>query len=516
MQRRRWSNLHVEGKRTKPNVLLITTDQQRGDCVGFGPRGVRTPNLDRLAQRGARFDTCITPNPMCQVARASILTGKLPYDHGVRDNGYDLDPAQAFEGLGGVFSEAGYRTSFIGKAHFATHMTVDPTGSPECDTSAAEFGPGWTGPYFGFAHAELTLRPHLHSAWAEPPTALNYEEWLNQDGRGAERWGKANEQDEPKTKHQQVWRSSLPQVWHTTAWCGDRVITWLEDAGEESFFCWLSFPDPHPPFVAPFPWAQKYDPATVDLPEHRSLDLENRPWWHRAFIDGKANKARELGLNLSSGSSFDDKDLRDITAVYYGMIEAIDAQIGRVIDKLAGKGLLDNTIIVFTSDHGEWLGDHGLLLKGPMLYDGLLRVPLVIAGPGIPRGAVIDAPVSTLDLRTTLTELCAVEAMPDQGASLLPLLLVESDRDHAYAEWCVEEERSGVALDLRTVRTQKYRMSLDMISGDGELYAFERDPHECCNLFNEADMQPVVRDLTDRIKSRAPIPKQTARRVGWH
>ncbi|WP_283646979.1 sulfatase-like hydrolase/transferase, partial [Marinovum algicola] len=129
----------------KPNVILISTDQQRGDCIGAEGRGVRTPNLDRIGQAGVRFSRCITPHPMCQAARASILTGKLPYSHGVRDNGRDLDEALAAAGLGGTFGKAGYATHFIGKAHLSSQQTFAPTGRPECYKSAGDFAPDWRG-----------------------------------------------------------------------------------------------------------------------------------------------------------------------------------------------------------------------------------------------------------------------------------------------------------------------------------------------------------------------------------
>lgn len=500
----------------RPNVILITTDQQRGDCMGYGPRGVRTPHLDRLAGRGTRFDTCITPNPMCQVARASILTGKLPYHHGVRDNGYDLDPKHGAEGLGGVFSGAGYRTHFIGKAHFGTHKTFEPTGGPECYSSAADYPGTWTGPYFGFERADLTLRPHHHTAWAEPPEALQYETWLDSDHKGRERWERAKEQTEPKTKHRQVWRSALEEPWHSTAWCGDLAVNAVRDADEQPFFIWLSFPDPHPPFMAPEPWSSTYDPKTVDLPVHRTRDFEKRPWWHRLFYEAKLERARKNTGDLNVSEDFDDDDLKHITAVYYGMIEAVDSQVGRLLSALDEKGCLDETIIVFTSDHGEWLGDHGLILKGPMLYDGLLRVPCILAGPGIPENRVITAPVSTLDLRSTLADLAGIEAGEDDGESWKPLLDGSSTRKFAYGEWSVEADRLGIDLDLRTVRTRRYRLSCDLLSCAGELYDLKNDPDEMTNLFDDPAAAATRQELMAMISTRKPVPEQTQKRVGWH
>ena len=128
----------------RPNILLITSDQQRGDCFGFEGRKISTPHLDELARDGTRFSACITPNAVCQPARASILTGQLPLTHGAHDNGIDLDERIGESGFAGALAAAGYATAFIGKAHFSTYHTFEPTGRPECVVSSAGFGPTGT------------------------------------------------------------------------------------------------------------------------------------------------------------------------------------------------------------------------------------------------------------------------------------------------------------------------------------------------------------------------------------
>ena len=144
----------------RPNILLITSDQHRGDCYGFEGRQIRTPRLDALAAQGTRFAACITPNVVCQPARASILTGLLPRTHGVHDNGIDLDPALGQAGFAGQLAKSGYATAFVGKAHFSTYHTHEPTGSPESVKSAADYAADWSGPYMGFEQVELMLIGH--------------------------------------------------------------------------------------------------------------------------------------------------------------------------------------------------------------------------------------------------------------------------------------------------------------------------------------------------------------------
>ncbi len=505
----------------RPHVLLVTTDQQRGDCMGFDRRSVRTPELDRLAGRGTRFATCITPNPMCQPARASILTGKLPYSNGVRDNGRNLDEAFGEDGLGAVFARAGYHTSFVGKAHFSTHETFAATGRPECYISTSALPADWGGPYFGFRSVQLTLRPHHHCAWNDPPYTLHYENFLNSDGNGRLRWQSAKEQVPPPTEHPQAWRTPLEDRWQSTTWIGARAMELIETMGDTPEFAWISFPDPHPPFLASNPWSHMYDPAEIDIPEHREPDLERRPWWHAAFMEhrrrGDVQRSHaEGGRNWSDTGHLGEAELRQITAIYYGMISAIDHQIGRMVAALDQVGQLENTIIVFTSDHGEWLGDHGLLLKGPMLYDGLLRVPLIIAGPGAPAGRVVDDPVSTLDLRATLAELAGIAASPDNGRSLVPVMHGREARDFALNEWEVDAARSGISLDLRTVRTRRHRMSADLTSGAGELYDLEDDAFETDNLWDDPAHRDVRDDLLQIINSRPDDMIPAAPRVGWH
>ena len=503
----------------QPDILLITTDQQRGDCIGGAGRGVRTPNIDRIAARGARFDTCITPHPMCQAARASILTGKLPYSHGVRDNGRNLTPALAEEGIAGVFSRAGYDTRFIGKAHFSTHETFAPTGFAECYDSVGEYAEDWTGPYMGFENVALTLRPHHHCGWKDRPQTLHYENYLDEDGQGGARWARAKEQVPPLTSHKQVWRSALDDEWMSTSWVGDQAMEMLEAGSDRPQMSWISFPDPHPPFLASAPWATMYDPEKVDLPPYRALDLDNRPWWHRAFLESPARRTQkrkhaEDQPYWGNDDALEDKDLRDVIAVYYGMIAAIDVQVGRILDQLEASGRLENTIVIFTSDHGEWLGDHGLLLKGPMLYDGLLRVPLVMAGPGVSRGR-FDAPVSTLDLRATLAELCGLSVSGDDGTSLTDVM-AGATRDVAHNEWEVDARRSGIDLDLRTVRSKSHRLSVDLKSGAGELYDLSTDPHEMTNLWDTSAAATVRDRLTATIAVERPGMIPAAPRVGWH
>jgi len=186
------------------------------------------------------------------------------------------------------------------------------------------------------------------------------------------------------------------------------------------------------------------------------------------------------------------------------MISLIDHQVGRIRIALRELDLADDTLVVYSSDHGEWLGDHGLLLKGPMAYEGVLRVGLVLEGPGVPSGKVVADPVSTLDLAQTFCDYAGTR-LPDtaHSASLRPLIETDTaSRDFALSEWDLRPSRSGIELQLRTVRTQRHKLTLELISGAGELYDLQEDPHEMDNRFDDPAYAATRRQLADMIASR--------------
>ena len=496
----------------KPNILLITSDQHRGDCFGFEGRAIRTPHLDRMARSGTRFSACITPAVFCQPARASMLTGLLPYTHGVADNGINLDPSLGKAGFAGTLGRAGYDTAFIGKAHFSTKTTFHPTDTPECNYGSQTYPDDWCGPYMGFEHVELVVHGHLNKARENkrPPIGQHYERYFFSRGDGdeaLERWATALP---PHTGAAQTWHSALPVQWHSSSWVGDRTIDWLNRRHRGKPFCmWVSFPDPHHAFDCPEPWSRLHHPDAVALPAHRTLDLERRPWWHEASLTGEPivddPEIRRYRMQGQRVPPQTDVQLRDMTTNYYGMISLIDHSVGRILDTLEAVGEADNTIVIFTSDHGDLLGDHGLYLKGPTLYEGVLRVGLIINGPGIPAGRVVDDPVSTIDLAPTFYDWARTPAPPDlQGKSFLSLFVdaPNAGRDVAYNEWFVHKSRFGVDLDLRAVRTKTHKCTFEMISGAGEMYDLVNDPTEMENVFDDPDHAAVRRALEEMLRAR--------------
>ena len=484
----------------RPNILFITTDQQRADCIGYENSKLHTPNLDRLAHSGTRFSNCITPSIVCQPARAAILTGMLPLTNGVWDNGVDLNPIVGDQGMAAALGRSGYATSFVGKAHFSSKITFKATGTPECKKSASNYPEDWVGPYMGFNHVELAALGKFHRARLpdDAPVIHRFEHALLSHPNALDLWQSSSTLGSGAA---QTWDSCLPAEWHSSAWVADRTLAILEKQKDTSqpFFTWASFPDPHHPFDCPAPWNSMYKPGDMDLPEHRTLDLEKRPWWHRAALEGSPQIADpELAKFRSEGFKVPpqtDEQLREMTANYYGMISLVDHHIGRILDGLKQSGLADNTLIVFASDHGDMLGDHGLYLKGPMFYEGVLRVPLIIAGPGIPADHCIESPVSTIDLAATFLDSAGLNNQSIQSRSLHPVIQGRETRECAWSEWYVHPARLGVALELRAIRTANYSYTYEFGSGIGELYDLQQDSKQMINLFED----PAWRDVRDQM-----------------
>jgi arylsulfatase A-like enzyme len=210
-----------------------------------------------------------------------------------------------------------------------------------------------------------------------------------------------------------------------------------------------------------------------------------------------------------------DEQMREIIANYYGMISLVDHQVGRMLNALQEAGLADNTLVVFTSDHGELLCDHGLMLKGPMHYEGLLRVGLIMRGPGVAVDRVVSDPVSTIDLAATFGDYASTPVNSAIHSKSLRGLLAgigDTPRDHAYNEWRLGPSRCGVALDLRTVRTRSAKLTLELGSGVGEMYDLDNDPYECINRFDDSNHRGLRDELMQRLMSRPndirnPLPE---------
>jgi arylsulfatase A-like enzyme len=500
------------------NVLLITTDQQRADTLGCEGNPLRaTPRLDALAARGTRYSAARTQNPLCQPARASILTGTYPSTHGVTCNGVDLPADAEARSIATLLANAGFATVIIGKAHFATAFPYLPTGKVESVEGSARVDRDWCGPYFGFDHAELMLFGHnlriaeLMGRWnwiyGPPPFGLHYARYLFRDGfeRGAERIRLMQPEAAGGVWDQtQTWRNALPEEDHPTTWIADRAIDWLQGV-DEPFFAWVSFADPHHPMDPPAPWSDRYAAADAleILPEVHADEFEGKPPLHRILSQGL--RGRPLEWANPGGATLTREELARMTAGYYGMVAQLDHAIGRVIDVLDERGIADETLVIVTTDHGEFLGEHQLIFKGPFGYDSLLRVPLLLRGPGIAAGAVVDAPVGTIDLAPTILGAAGLEV----PAWMEGTALGESTREYVLTE---NDFQIVASIPMRTITTADYKLHRYLDAPFGELYDLGEDPGEVVNRYDDpayegtrSDLEVLLDDVMNHDVRREPV-----------
>ncbi len=483
------------------NILLITTDQQRADTLGVEGNALdATPRLDAFAATGTRYSGARTQNPLCQPARATILTGTYPSTHGVTCNGIDLPRDNEERSIATLLGAAGYRTAIIGKAHFATTFPFFPTGAIESVDGSARLDPEWYGPYFGFEHAELMLFGHnlriaeLVGQWnwifGPPPFGLHYARYLFRDGfeRGVQRLRLMQpEAAGGRWDHTQTWRNVLPEEDHPTTWVADRACTWLRDV-DGPFFGWVSFTDPHHPMDPPAPWCDLYSPedALAVLPEVHDDEFATKPPLHEILAQGM--RGRPLEWANPGGATLTREELATMTAGYYGMVAQLDHAIGRILDVLDERGLTDDTLVIVTSDHGEFLGEHQMIFKGPFGYDSLLRVPLLVRGPGFGARKVVSEPVGTIDLAPTML----AAARLDEPEWMEGRALDGTSREYVLTENDFSIMRS---IPMRTITTGAYKLHRYLDQPFGELYDLQQDPGEVVNRYDDPAYASVRSDL---------------------
>ena len=488
----------------RPNLLLITSDQQHYLTLGVISPQIKTPNLDRLARMGTRFDRAYCPNPTCTPTRASLLTGMWPSVHGAYTLGTKLDEAKPT--IGGYLREAGYRTGIVGKAHFQPLAST-----PECESVEAyptlrdldfwrTFNDEHT-PWYGFDHVELT-RNHTdeghagqhYGIWLEEKGVKNWRDYFHIGNDGvrvtptdASKAPKVDKTWGPGGRDNMSWH--LPAELHYTTWTGERTNAFIEGAGDQPWFLWSSYHDPHPPYAVPEPYASMYDPADMDwlIGEFTDGEFDDMPPIYQITrdesLDRKSYNEDGFGSHGVAHQPDIGRDkLRKIAAAYCGMITFMDEQIGKTLDLLERTGRLDNTLIVFSTDHGHFLGQHGLLEKGPFHYEDVIRVPMIAAGPGILAGGVNDAPQTLVDL-PALFAAAATGEVPRWMQAIDPA--EPWKRGGGRERVIIENHHNGKAVHLRTLVTKTHKLTLWRGRPDwGELFDLEADPDELRNLYH--------------------------------
>jgi arylsulfatase A-like enzyme len=486
----------------QPNILWICTDQQRFDTLGcYGNTLVNTPTLDRLASQGMRFSQAFCQNPVCTPSRASFLTGRYPRTTRCRQNGQSIPADEVL--VTKLLEQAGYTCGLSGKLHIsACHPSVTPVRERRIDDGYAEF-------YWSHHPEEAGRR---NSNW----TTNEYNQWLSEQG--------ASYQRQPFRGSSHVF-TSMPAELHQTTWCASKAINFIETnaAYERPWLFSVNFFDPHHPFDPPPEYLERYLDRLEDipLPNYVPGELDDKPVFQQ--IDHEGAYGGGAGFHYDGMST---EDHRLVRAAYLAMIELIDAQVGAMLEALERTGQLENTLVIFMSDHGEMLGDHGIYLKGPYFYEGAVHVPLIISWPTvIAPGQQYDELVELVDIAPTLLDAAGLPPYAGmQGRSLWPRLsgLQQLGRDNIYSECYNSAFRySEISHGAHATMLRTARYKLVAVHGAaegqarGELYDLVSDPRETRNLWHHPDYQSVRLELLEQLCDRMattvdPLPLREA------
>src|SRR5262245_11974068 len=528
-----------------PNILFFITDQLRADHLGcYGNRTVRTPAIDSIARRGVAFDRFYVASPVCQPNRATLATGRMPSLHGVRTNGISLSlAANTFIEM---LRASGWQTALIGKSHLqnftgqppilkAAPLPQDyqapPKGYDEAEKEDRgdpiydqESGREWASnpahalrlPYYGFDHVELCSghATQVHG---------NYTQWL----RDRRPDGDALRGPENQLAHDyvlpQAWRTALPEELYPTSYVVERTLAWLDSFAKRKtgapFFLQCSFPDPHHPFTPPGRYWDMYRPADMTLPDSFRIGNRPQPPHVAALIAARDNGTRVA--NTQAAFAVNERETLEAIALTHGMITMIDDGIAKVLKRLDELGLAKDTVVIFTSDHGDLMGDHQLMLKGAFAYEGLTRVPFIWAEPDGARGATrTDALAGTLDIAATMLDRARIGPYNGiQGMSVLPMMDGAAGHDGILIEYGSQRPLHGTTgeMAMRTLVDRRYRITYYRGVPWGEFYDLENDPLELDNLWDDPAAASAKQAMTERLlhkmmelAERSPLPTRTA------
>jgi len=440
----------------RPNILWYCTDQQRFDTIGaLGNSIVQTPTIDGLVENGVAFTNAYCQSPICTPSRASVMTGLYPSRARNTRNGNDTFPNDT-PLISKLIADSGYDCGLIGKFHL---VSAGLRPEPRLDD--------------GFSYWQHSHAPR--DDW--PKGTHDYADWVREQGE---------ELDTLRNSPQRV-----PAEYHQTKWASDCAIDFISQERDRPWLLNINVYDPHPPFIPPAKYANRFNPEEMPGPYFRESDLENQRTLAQVDFQGEPKSPEE-------------HDAKDAQAKYYAMIALIDDQLARILETLDETNQRDNTVIIFTSDHGETLGDHGLMFKGCRFYEGLVKVPLIFSFPkGFQSGQQCDGLVELLDLSATLLDIAEVP-IPDyhQGQSLMPILKGAASGDKIrefarceYFDALDSKFTDGSGAFGTMYRDSQYKLSIYHDSNAGELYDLENDPWEFENRWND----PSYADIKNRL-----------------
>ncbi|MGK6317354.1 sulfatase family protein [Neorhizobium sp. DT-125] len=504
----------------RPNFILFVTDQQRADYLGcYGHPIVQTPHIDKIARDGICFDRFYVASPVCMPNRASLMTARMPSIHGVRMNGIPLSlDAVTFVEL---MREGGYETALIGKSHLQNFTGLPPV-HPEVfagtnpakkrmrnidgDLYRQEEPEFWCRsdaalqlPFYGFDHVDLV------TGHGDKPGGA-YVRWFNERCRQEASSPEDYSKELPHAYScPQAYRTAVPEHLYSTEFIKDRASAYLADLGssDQPFFLMISFPDPHHPFNPPGKYWDMYRPEDFPVPEAFTRnDWTPPPHVAAAMAERDRGAARLNGMNTIAVTV---REAQEAMALTCGMITCIDDAIGSIVSVLKNTGLMEDTVLAFTTDHGDHLGDHRLLLKGAEQYQSILRVPFIWADPKAeaPKGMRTEAIGSTIDIGTTILERAGLARDRGmQGHSLLPCILNGAGgRDAALIQY--EHQRATPGLNnlprVHSIVDDGWRLSIYAGVPWGELYDLANDPGEFSNLWDDVNYAKQQSSLIEKL-----------------
>jgi len=463
-----------------PNVVLIMADQHRADLLGCaGHPAVQTPNLDRLAAEGVRFSRTTCQGPLCMPARASFASERYVRDHGVYSNWAELAPETPT--YLHALRAAGYHTVQLGKAHLYRD-SMDP------GVHVDELAPRLE--QLGFAEVLETgdkfdlSQPNRYTDHLRDRGLLDaYSQYITDRSYQGEQ-----ETGVGATKRVPMWEatpSPLPLESYIDAWHGDLAVRWIEERDtDQPFFAFVGFPGPHDPWDAPRAAVDRY--RDVDVPLPRST--------RRPSTDGTDNYAKLLRafLHLADSDTMTDDAIVGMRRAYCADVSVIDDAVGRIVAALDARDLLDDTWLIYTSDHGEMAGDHGLMSKC-VLYEPSVRVPLIIRPPGGAAARVVGDLVEHVDVPATVRAVAGAPDIPESaGRSLLGYL---SGADPVARSMTVSENWGFAAFE-----TERYRLVVDEDAVTPcRLFDLQDDPAEDHDLVADTQGAPIVEELMETI-----------------
>lgn len=491
------------------NILLITSDQQHFMTLGVNNPDIKTPNLDRLAEMGMAMDRAYCPNPTCTPSRASIITGKYPSQHGAWSLGTKLQESQ--QTIGEILKQYGYTSTLIGKAHFQPLDQTSKYSSLECLPLLhdLEFWDKKRHDFYGFDNIEL-LRNHTDERWVGQHYALWLEEkgftdWKNYfqpplgNRTDIQDIGETIKQEYLGNKVEKKWGEwKIPVEQHYNSWISERVNNHIEQSqiNENPFFIWASFPDPHPDYLVPEPYASMYDPQNLNLQLLSEKEIANPLVDKTRKLNPDYSEFQESGFYLHGCHSHLQTvdSIRQDAAWYYGMVTFMDEHIGKILDKLEELCILDSTLIIFTTDHGHFFGQHGLTRKGPFSYEDMIKIPFIVSCPDWVTHAKSSAIISLVDIVPTLLDIIGIEIPCDiTGVSQKNVWngSEEKVRSHAICENRCEQNN----LNMRTYIGERYKLTIYQDKEFGDLYDLLKDPYEKYNLWENPEFTELKLNL---------------------